>query len=160
MARDATARLYDVDEDSLVFKKLGLTKTKYDHATISFRAKRGKLVGLDKLHESVWATRLSGGTRSGVVRLDVTIVGKVVKSGKETVLVVSGSDKRFVLDQGQDEQSKAALVRLRSDYADSGKLVSVTGQVAGWAGVWPKMLSKPLPPPRIMVASHQEAQSP
>ena len=59
MARDATARLYDVDEDSVVFKKLQKTQ-KYDQGTISFRSRKGKLIDLDKLHESIWATRLSG----------------------------------------------------------------------------------------------------
>ena len=38
MACDATARLYDVDEDSVVFKKLDKT-TKYDQGTVTFRAR-------------------------------------------------------------------------------------------------------------------------
>ena len=49
MARDATARLYDVDEDSVVFKKLEKTE-KYDQGTITFRARRGRLIDRDKLH--------------------------------------------------------------------------------------------------------------
>ena len=53
MACDATARLYDVDEDSVVFKKLQQTK-RYDQGTITFGACNGKLIDLDQLHESIW----------------------------------------------------------------------------------------------------------
>ena len=76
MAREATARLYDVDEDSVVFKKLNQTE-KYDQGVITFRARKGKLIDLDKLHESVWASRLAHGTRSGLVSLDVVVIGEV-----------------------------------------------------------------------------------
>ena len=43
MACDATARLYDVDEDSVVYHRLNKTN-KYDQATITFRARKGKLI--------------------------------------------------------------------------------------------------------------------
>ncbi|MEK6235650.1 MAG: hypothetical protein N2C14_13155, partial [Planctomycetales bacterium] len=66
-----------MDEQSVTFKRLQQSK-RYDHAIVTFRARKGGLIRLDKLHESVWATRLSRGTRSGLVRLDVTAVGKVV----------------------------------------------------------------------------------
>ena len=95
MARDATSRLYDVDEDSVLYKKFKISG-RYDHGTIRFSAKQGRLVDLDKLHESIWATRLSGGTRSGLIRLDVTAVGEVVVNESETVLNVTGSDRRFI----------------------------------------------------------------
>jgi hypothetical protein len=101
VACDATARLYDVDEDSVVFKKLQKTE-KYDQGTITFRARKGKLIDLDKLHESIWATRLSGGTRSGLVSLEVTAIGHVVSSKDKTVLRVAGCDAEFVLAQHPD----------------------------------------------------------
>ena len=79
-----------MDEDSVVYKK-PKKRGKYDHGTIRFFAKKGRLVDLDKLHESVWATRLSGGTRSGLIRLDVTAVGEVIVNENATVLNVKGS---------------------------------------------------------------------
>ena len=94
MARDATARLYDVDDDSVTYKK-PRKRGKYDQGTITFRAKKGRLVSLDKLHESIWATRLSGGTRSGLVSLDVTAVGEVMVRGNKTLLSVDGADEYF-----------------------------------------------------------------
>jgi hypothetical protein len=96
VARDATARLYDVEDSSVVYTKPN-QRGKYDHGQIAFKARKGKLVDLDKLHESVWATRLSGGTSSGLVRLDVTAVGKVVADGNKLVLKMDGSKKTFVL---------------------------------------------------------------
>ena len=52
---------------------------------ITFRAREGRLVDLDKLHESIWATRLSGGTGMALNWLDVTAVGEVI-SAPYTVL--------------------------------------------------------------------------
>ena len=70
MARDATARLYDVDADRVELNvKQGL---------ITFRAKKGRAVDLDKLHESIWATRLSGSTGMSLNWIDVTAEGEVV----------------------------------------------------------------------------------
>ena len=81
MARDATARLYDVDEDKVTLSiPLGI---------ITFEAKQGKLVALDKLHESIWATRLSGGTGMHLNWMEVTAQGEVMVEGKQTFLKVS-----------------------------------------------------------------------
>ena len=96
MAVDATARLYDVDEDTVVFKKLDATE-KYDQGVFTFRARKGRLIDLDKLHESIWATRLSGGTRSGLVRLQVAAFGKVVRTKEGVALKVLSSDREFSL---------------------------------------------------------------
>ena len=96
MARDATARLYDVDAETISFKRFNKTG-KYDTGTVTFRAKTGKLIDLDKLHESVWATRLSGGTSSGLVSLEVTVAGTIVVADKETTLKVTGAEPEFVL---------------------------------------------------------------
>ena len=51
---------------------------------LALEALRG--VDLDKLQESVWATRLSGGTRSGLVSLEVTAVGEAAVNEKEIIL--------------------------------------------------------------------------
>ena len=63
MARKAAARLYDVDENKVAFLRSKRLK-RYTHGTIPFQAKKGKLIDLDKLHKSVWATRLSKGSLS------------------------------------------------------------------------------------------------
>ena len=155
MARDATARLYDVDDNSVVYKR-PKQQGKYDHGTIGFRAKKGKLIDLDKLHESVWATRLSGGTRSGLVSLDVTAKGIATVNGKQTTLNVTGTNRRFVLIENPENKSKAgektAFERLREAINRGDSLVNVTGRLDGWNGRWPGVLSKkPAKPRRIMV---------
>lgn len=159
MARDATARLYDVDDQSVIFHRLKLTD-RYDQATITFRAKKDKLIDLEQLHESVWATRLSGGTSSGVVCLQVTAVGQVMTSGDETVLNVSGTDRQFVLTDDvaakPSEPEKSTFAELRKALADGKRVVSVTGYVDGWVGRWPGVLSKaPEKRPKLMVTSFE-----
>ena len=155
MARDATARLYDVEDSSVVYTKPD-KKGSYDHGSIAFRARKGKLIDLDKLHESIWATRLSGGTSSGLVKLDVTAIGKVVADGDRLVLKVPGSKKTFVLTEdsnakaGSEQQTAFAKVRAA---VDNGESVSITGQLEGWGGRWPQVLSqRPANPRRIFVA--------
>src|SRR5262245_4802823 len=64
VARDAIARQYDVDADSV--------KLEIDKGLVTFGAKKGRLVDLDKLHESIWATRLSGKTGMSLDWIDVT----------------------------------------------------------------------------------------
>ena len=155
MARDATARLYDVDDSSVVYTKPN-KKGKYDHGTIAFRARKGKLIDLDKLHESVWATRLSGGTSSGLVRLDVTAVGQVVADGNNIVLKITGSKKTFVLTGAAKvkagSQQQVAFQKVKVAIF-TGDQVRITGQIEGWRGRWPGMLSKrPASPRRIIVA--------
>jgi hypothetical protein len=159
VARDATARLYDVDDDSVVYKR-PKQQEKYDHGTIGFRAKKGKLIDLDKLHESVWATRLSGGTRSGLVYLDVTAKGEATTNGKQTTLNVTGTNRRFVLIENPDNKSngakKTALERLQEAISRGDSLVSVTGRLDGWRGRWPDVLrKKPSKPRRIVVTSFE-----
>ena len=159
MARDATARLYDVDAQSVVFHRLKLTD-KYDQATITFRAKKDKLIDLEQLHESVWATRLSGGTSSGVVCLKITAVGQVTTTGDETVLNISGTDRQFFLKDDVAAKPKGAekspFPELRKALADGPRRVSVTGYVDGWAGRWPAVLSKaPERRPMLMVTSFE-----
>ncbi|MBC8289597.1 MAG: hypothetical protein H8E37_04695 [Planctomycetes bacterium] len=155
MARDAISRLYDVQASSVVYTK-PKARGKYDHGTVTFQARKGKLIDLDKLHESVWATRLSGGTSSGLVRLDVRVIGKVVADGKKLVLEIRGSKKTFVLsasDLRPESKGRLAFQKVR-DAVDSGETVNLTGQIQGWRGKWPQMLSKrPASPRTILVTA-------
>ena len=158
MARDATARLYDVDADSLVFKKLSKSG-KYDTGTITFRAKAGKLIDLDKLHESVWATRLSGGTRSGLVSLEVTAAGTIVVGDKAMTLTVAGAQAEFVLAQNPEADHKNVFDELRGALDRGDKVASVTGRLDGWSGGWPDVLRRlPPKPRRILVTSFEVAK--
>ena len=151
MACDATARLYDVDEDTAVFKRLKKTE-KYDQGTFTFRARKGKLIDLDKLHESIWATRLSGGTRSGLVNLEVSAIGKVVQKNGESVLHVEGSDATFVLGQHPDAKLAAVLGQLKNVTGKGN--VTITGDIADYSGQWPRVLAKkPNKTRRILVKS-------
>lgn len=155
MARGATARLYDVDHDQLKFVKKRLTK-KYDQGTIEFRARKGRLVDLDKLHESLWATRLSGGTRSGVICLEVTVLGDVVQQDNQVVLNILDSDKQFVLVTDVKakpvDASASAFKELQQAIARGETSLRVTGYVDGWVGRWPDVLRRsPAPRPKLMV---------
>ena len=156
MACDATARLYDVDEDSVVFKRLQATE-KYDQGTITFRARKGKLVDLEKLHESIWATRLSGGTRSGLVSLEVTVIGKLSVAEGKNVLIVSGSDKTFVLVKHSDGKHASAFGSLQ---AGANKRVKLTGIIDNYVGRWPSLLKiQPINPRRILVTGVEFSES-
>jgi hypothetical protein len=140
VARDATARQYDVDADAVKLDiKTGL---------ITFRAKKGRLVDLDKLHESIWATRLSGDTGMSLNWIDVTAVGQVVVDKKQTLLKVTGSEQSFVLKEGPGAKAgpggKAPFQRLREALDRGEKVVSVTGRLEGWHGHFPPFL-KALP---------------
>ena len=148
MARDATARLYDVDADSIVLdKKAG---------TIVFQAKKGRLVSLDKLHESIWATRLGDGTGMALHQLEVTAAGEVVVTGKDVTLKVPGPDQQFIL---VDDARAPVLERLREAVQKGEKVASVTGRVDGWAGNFTKFLSTlPAQPRRIVVKEFQLAK--
>lgn len=156
MARDAIARLYDVEEDSVELHKKTGTVTRYVPGTITFTAKKGKLVDLDRLHQSIWATRLSGGTRMELNWLDVTAVGEVAVVEKEVILKVAGSNRHFVLTHNPKAQpqahEKSPMERLREALDRGEKVVSVTGRLDGWSGHFPKFLSKlPQKPRRLLV---------
>jgi hypothetical protein len=150
VARDATARQYDVDAD--------FTKLDKKAGTIAFQAKKGRLVDLDKLHESIWATRLGDGTGMTLNWLDVTATGEVV-SGAEPKLKVTGSDQVFSLGaetEGSSKEQKEAFQRLIAALERGEKVVSVTGRVEGWKGNLTQF-SKLLPPKprRILVKEFQ-----
>jgi len=128
--------------------------------TISFRAKKGRVVDLDKLHESIWATRLGDGTGMVLKWLDVTAGGEVVSPRDvELKFKVAGSEQEFVLgaDNGAPTaQEKGAFQRLRDALERGEKVVSVTGRVEGWTGNLTQF-SKKLPdrPRRILVKDFQ-----
>jgi hypothetical protein len=145
VARDATARQFDVDADAV---RLDLAK-----GEITFRAKKGRLVDLDKLHESIWATRLGVGTGMAMDWLDVTAVGDLVAEKERIVLKVKGSDQLFVLKEGDNK----VFARLR-DAAERGeKSVSVTGRVEDWSGHFPPFLKTLPKKPRAIVVKEFES---
>ncbi len=151
MARDATARLYDVDANLVVMDKQA--------GTIAFRARKGRRVDLDKLHESVWATRLGDGTGMELKWLEVTAQGEVVAADKEIRLKVAGSEQYFLLGDGEKEGEAVPFRRLKEALARGEKIVSVTGRVDGWNGNWTQFLRKlPGKPRRIVVKDFQTAK--
>jgi hypothetical protein len=148
-----------VDDDSVIFKRFNV-KNRYDSATVTFRAKQGKLIDLQKMHESIWATRLSGGTRSGVICLEVTVEGTVSQSGDKTFLQIDGTDQRFVLVsdvRAKPEGAKAGAFKAVIQAVDDGQMnVSITGFVDGWVGRWPGVLARPAAKqPQLMVTGFQ-----
>ena len=155
---DATARLYDVDEDLVVFRKLDQT-ARYDQGTITFRARKGKLVDLAKLHESIWATRLSGGTRSGLVTLNVTAVGELVQTENGMVLKVANSKKGFALGKHTDKKFAATYGQLTA--TKPNMTVRVTGLIDNYRGRWPSLLKQqPKQPRRILVTNFDVVEKP
>jgi hypothetical protein len=154
VAVDATARLYDVDEDSVIFSKLDRTE-KYDQGIVTFRARSGKLIDLGKLHESIWATRLSGGTRSGLVSLEVNAIGQAINTQDATILRVNGSDAKFVLVKHSSGEYATAFEELL-EAAAGEKPVAVTGVIDNYRGRWPQVLrAKPDKTRRILVTGFQ-----
>ncbi|OAI54445.1 hypothetical protein AYO44_14985 [Planctomycetaceae bacterium SCGC AG-212-F19] len=146
MARDAIARLYDVDAKSVMLTPLAkdLPKDGYPPGQIVFDAKKGNSINLDKMAESIAATRLSGGTNMGMDYLEITARGEVSARDKDLVLKVSDTGQEFVL--ADDPSAKDAVQRLRQALGGSPKEATVTGRVRGWNGRFPDVLrawSKP-----------------
>ena len=137
MARDAIARQYDVDKNSVTLT-CEPGKGGYRPGTILFHAKKGKSIDLDKIRESIAATRLSGNTNMGMEYLEITATGDVQAGAKELVLKVAGTEQQFVL--GEAPGAKDALQRLRDALAHGESVISVTGRVPGWSGRFPVVL--------------------
>ena len=141
--RDTIARQLDVDKKS-VKMVVDPGKGKYRNGTITFQCKEGKALDLARLHASLKATRLSGGTRSAVNYLQITAKGEVTVSGKQTLLNVSGTPQQFELVDDPKAKPKkgtqSPFQRLRAALAKGEKLMVVTGRVQGWSGHWPKVL--------------------
>jgi hypothetical protein len=138
MARDAIARQYDVDADSIILQPLE-PKVSYQRGTIDFTPKKGRSIDLDKISESIGATRLSGGTNMRVDYLEITAKGEVIERDKELVLKVSGTGQEFVLSE--EPTAKGGLQRLREALAGGEKVSTVTGRVPGWNGRFPVVLA-------------------
>jgi hypothetical protein len=139
MARDAIARQYDVDADSTKLTPFEGQKGSYQLGTIEFSAKKGKSIDLDKLAESIAATRLSGGTHMSVDYLEITATGTVSERNRELVLKVSGTGQELALSE--EPTAKGALQRLREAVARGDKVSTVTGRVPGWNGRFPVVLA-------------------
>jgi hypothetical protein len=138
MACDAIARQYDVDADSIKLTRPKDQKGDYQIGTIEFAAKKGKSLDVDKIDESIAATRLSGGTNMRMDYLEITAKGKVIERDKELVLKVSGTGQEFSL--GEEPTAKGGLERLREALARGEKVSSVRGRVQGWTGRFPVVL--------------------
>jgi hypothetical protein len=139
MACDAIARQYDVDADSTKLTRPKDQKSRYQLGTIDFVAKKGKSIDLDKIHESITATRLSGGTGMRMDYLEITAKGEVIERDKELVLKVSGTGQELVLSE--EPTAKDGLQRLREAVARGDKVSTVTGRVPGWNGGFPVVLA-------------------
>ncbi|HEY7308232.1 MAG TPA: hypothetical protein VH643_02610 [Gemmataceae bacterium] len=139
MAWDAIARQYDVDADSSKLIRPKDQKGGYQLGTIEFAAKKGKSIDLDKIHESIAATRLSGGTSMSMDYLELTARGAVIERDKELVLKVSGTGQELVLIE--EPTAKGGLMRLREAVARGDKVSGVTGRVPGWNGRFPVVLA-------------------
>jgi hypothetical protein len=139
MARDAIARQYDVDADSIKLNRFEGQTGGYQLGTIEFFAKKGKSIDLDKLDESIAATRLSGNTSMSIDYLEITAKGEVIERDKELVLKVSGTGQELVLSEGPT--AEGGLRRLREAAARGDKVSTVTGRVPGWNGRFPVVLA-------------------
>jgi len=138
MARDAIARQYDVDADSIIILLPPGQKGDYQLGTIEFAPKKGKSIDLDGICESITATRLSGGTNMRVDYLDITAKGEVLERDKKLVLKVSGTGQELLLSE--EPTAKDGLQRLREAVARGDKVSTVTGRVPGWGGRFPDVL--------------------
>lgn len=140
MARDAIARQYDVDKNSVILTgddKVKNDKKGYQPGTITFSAKSGKSIDLEKVRASIAATRLSGGTNMSMDWLEITAKGEVL-GGRELLLKISGTEQEFVL--GPEPETPSAWQRLRDAHAGGTKITTVTGRVEGWKGRFPNVL--------------------
>jgi hypothetical protein len=138
MARDAIARQYDVDKNKVILT-CEPGKENYRPGTIRFEAKKGKSIDLDKVRESIAATRLSGGTNMGMDYLELTVTGTVGLRDKDLVLKVSGTAELFVLEV--DPDAKGAMEKLRGAVARGEAVSTVVGRVRGWKGRFPDVLA-------------------
>jgi hypothetical protein len=119
---------------------------RYRHGTITFAVKKGKSLDLQKLHESLRATRLGKRTNSGVNWFEITAEGNVVVRDKEARIDVSGTKQQFTLSDDPKAKpkkgNKTAYQSLREAQARGEKIVSVTGRLQDWDGKWPGVLAK------------------
>ena len=143
--RDTIARQSDVEKSS-VKMEIEPGSHKYRIGIINFAAKKGESIDLDKLRDSIRATRLGGRTNSGVNYLEITAEGELAAGEKEMLLKVRGREQRFLLSDDpaarRKEGEKTPYERLMDALAKGKKIASVTGRLPGWSGRWPDVLSK------------------
>jgi hypothetical protein len=130
VVRDAIARQFDVDKNSVEMNQ----KT----GAITFLARKGRSIYLEKLFANLQATRMNGPTGNHLVSFIVTATGEVALADNELALKVAGTAQRFVLDTDPKALprpgEKAAFQRLKEALADGKTAVEVTGRVRGWEG--------------------------
>lgn len=129
MARDAIARLYDVEKDRV--------RLDVEAGTIVFQTKKGKSLAVEKLYESYMATMLYGPNGIETVRyLEITALGETAIGSGGMLLYVAGTTQRFAL--GNDPESKPLpgekppCQRLREALIKGVKVTGVTGRIHGW----------------------------
>jgi hypothetical protein len=154
VARDAAARQYDVDKNSVELDIAG--------GKITFFAKKGKSIDLDKIHASIKATRLSGNTGMELNSMEVTAIGRARVVGPEALLTVTGTNQQFLLgddpDSGLRAGMKTPFQRLREALGRGERLVTVTGRLRGWSGPFPVFLrSLPGKPRRLIIQEFEVA---
>jgi hypothetical protein len=137
MARDAISRQYDVERNSILYS-CAEGKEGYRPGLISFQPKQSRSLDLNKIRESIAATRLSGGTAMSVQYFEITALGAVEIRDKEPLLTVSGTEQKFKLIESPS--AKGQLQKLRDALGRGEKVTSVTGQVQGWSGQFPVVL--------------------
>lgn len=151
MARDAISRLYDVQKNSITLTCEG-EKGSYRPGVITFHAKKGRSIDLDKMRESINASRLSGGTSMKMDYLEITAAGDVQLDDKKAVFTVFGTGQKF--DLSEDPGGRQTLLRLILQQTRGEKITSITGRVQGWSGVFPavmKGLAKTADQPRTQL---------
>ena len=165
MARDAIARLDDVNKES--------AKRDYEKHLVRFAARPGKSLDVEKIHAALQATRLAGKppnrTGARLVYLEIVVRGTVEVKDQETILNVSGTTQHFLLKGDPDgklleapadgesklhenmqawlaarrklsDAQKEAFQRLEQALTKGVKVVRVTGRVHGWSGHFPAVL--------------------
>jgi hypothetical protein len=165
VARDAIARLDDVNKDS--------AKRDYEKHLVRFAAMPGKSLDLEKIHAALQATRLArkppNRTGARIVYLEIVVRGTVEVKDQETVLNVCGTTQHFLLKGDPDgklleapadgesklhenmqawlaarrklsDAQKEAFQRLEQALTKGVKVVRVTGRVHGWSGHFPAVL--------------------
>jgi hypothetical protein len=104
---------------------------------ITFQAKKGKSLDVDKIYESFLSTSLYGPNGiENVNYLEITALGEVAASAEGTHLRVAGTAPRFRLGDDPDHKPQAgeqtALRRLQQALARGTKVTGVTGRVHGF----------------------------
>ncbi len=117
----------------------------YRPGLISFQPKKGRSLDLNKIRESIAASRLSGGTAMSVDYFEITALGAVEIRDKEPLLTVSGTEQQFKLIESPN--AKGQVQKLRDALGRGDKVTSVTGRVQGWSGQFPAVLRALANPP-------------